>query len=357
MTTQTTPNYRASISGLPAHIQSILIDAGIAVADAAGTKLLLAENNLTLTLGSDPWPNASCFGEREPDALAMSVLLANVKTRLDELSKNPSVVTGKATGFVDLDELTSGMQDGDLIIVAGRPSMGKTTIALNIAEHVALGLGLPVLIYSMEISGTQIAGRFLSSISKVDQQRLRTGRLESRDWERLHVGFEKLNDAPIHIDETPALTAIELCARASRMYSQYGGLGLIVVDCLQLMSASISGENRTHEISEITRTLKALARELKVPIVVLSHLNRSVEYRPNKRPIMSDLRDSGAIEQDADVILFIYRDEVYYPETADKGIAEIIIAKQRNGPIGSVRLNFVGQNTKFENYTGSLEDK
>ena len=192
------------------------------------------------------------------------------------------------------------------------------------------------------------------SFSKVDQQRLRTGRLETRDWDRLHVGFAKLNNAPIHIDETPALTAIELNARARRLWSQYGGLGLIVVHCLQLMFASTSVENRTHEISEITRSLKALAKELKAPIVALSQLNRLVEYRLNKRPVTSDLRDSGAIEQDADVILFIVRDEVYDPETADKGAAEIIIAKQRNGPIGTVRLNFVGQNTKFENYQDAV---
>ena len=285
--------------------------------------------------------------------MSMSGLLADVMTRLDELSKNPSSVTGKATGFVDLDEMTSGMQDGDLIILAGRPSMGKTAMALNIAEHVALGLGLPVLIYSMEMGGTQIAGRFLSSISKVDQQRLRTGRLEARDWDRLNVGFAKLNDAPIHIDETPALTALDLRARARRMWRQYMGLGLIVVDYLQLMSASTSGENRATEISEISRSLRALAKELKVPIVALSQLNRSLEQRPNKRPVMSDLRESGAIEQDADVILFIYRDEVYNPESAEKGTAEIIIGKQRNGPIGTIRLTFVGANTKFENYAGS----
>ena len=282
----------------------------------------------------------------------MSDLLSEVMTRLDELAKNPSAVTGKATGFVDLDEMTSGMQDGDLVIVAGRPSMGKTAFALNLAEHVALNLGLPVLIYSMEMGGTQIAGRFLSSISKVDQQRLRTGRLEPRDWDRLNQALVKLNDAPIHIDETPALNALELRARARRMWRQYAGLGLIVVDYLQLMSATGSGENRATEISEISRSLKALAKELKVPVVALSQLNRSLEQRPNKRPVMSDLRESGAIEQDADVILFIYRDEVYNPESAEKGSAEIIIGKQRNGPIGTVRLTFLGQNTRFMNYAG-----
>jgi replicative DNA helicase len=286
--------------------------------------------------------------------LSMSGLLSDVMTRLDELSKNPSAVTGVATGFVDLDERTSGMQPGDLVIVAGRPSMGKTAFALNVAEHVALGLGLPVLIFSMEMGGTQIAGRFLSSVSKVDQQRLRTGRLDGRDWDRLNQAMTKLNDAPIQVDESAALNALELRARARRMWRQYGGLGMIIVDYLQLMSASSSaGENRATEISEISRSLKALAKELKVPVVALSQLNRSLEQRPNKRPVMSDLRESGAIEQDADVILFIYRDEVYNPESADKGAAEIIIGKQRNGPIGTVKLTFIGQNTRFENYAGT----
>jgi len=284
--------------------------------------------------------------------LSMSGLLSDVMTRLDELSKNPSAVTGVATGFVDLDERTSGMQPGDLVIVAGRPSMGKTAFSLNIAEHVALGLGLPVLIFSMEMGGTQIAGRFLSSVSKVDQQRLRTGRLDGRDWDRLNQALTKLNDAPIQVDESAALNALELRARARRMWRQYGGLGMIVVDYLQLMSSASAGENRATEISEISRSLKALAKELKVPVIALSQLNRSLEQRPNKRPVMSDLRESGAIEQDADVILFIYRDEVYNPESPDKGSAEIIIGKQRNGPIGTVKLTFMGQNTRFENYAG-----
>jgi replicative DNA helicase len=283
---------------------------------------------------------------------AMPDLLSEVMTRLDELSKNPSAVVGKETGFVDLDNMTSGMQDGDLIIVAGRPSMGKTAFSLNLAEHVAVNLGLPVLIYSMEMGGTQIAGRFLSSLSKVDQQRLRTGQLDVRDWDKLNQAMARLNNAPIHIDETPALNALELRARARRMWRMYEGLGLIVVDYLQLMSSSSPGENRATEISEISRSLKALAKELKVPVIALSQLNRSLEQRPNKRPVMSDLRESGAIEQDADVILFIYRDEVYNPESPDKGSAEIIIGKQRNGPIGMVRLTFTGQNTRFENYAG-----
>lgn len=284
---------------------------------------------------------------------SMESILGEVMSNLDELSKNPSAVVGKETGFVDLDNLTTGMQDGDLIIVAGRPSMGKTCLGLNLAEHVAVNLGLPVLIYSMEMGGTQVANRFLSSISKVDQQRLRTGQLEARDWDRLNQAMVKLNSAPIHIDESPALNALELRARARRMWRSYGGLGLIVVDYLQLMSSNGAGENRATEISEISRSLKALAKELKVPVVALSQLNRSLEQRPNKRPVMSDLRESGAIEQDADVIIFIYRDEVYNPESPDKGTAEIIIGKQRNGPIGTVRLTFLGQNTRFENHANS----
>lgn len=283
---------------------------------------------------------------------ALPDLLSEVMTRLDELARNPSAVAGKESGFVDLDNLTSGMHDGDLTIVAGRPAMGKTSFALNLAEHVGVNLGLPVLVYSMEMGGTQIANRLLSSLAKVDQQRMRTGQLEARDWDRINQALVRLNGAPIHIDETPALNPLELRARARRMWRQYGGLGLIVVDYLQLMSSSSPGENRATEISEISRSLKALAKELKVPVIALSQLNRSLEQRPNKRPVMSDLRESGAIEQDADVILFVYRDEVYNPESPDKGTAEIIIGKQRNGPIGMVRLTFLGGNTRFENFSG-----
>jgi len=203
----------------------------------------------------------------------------------------------------------------------------------------------------MEMSGTQLAMRLLGSVGRLDQHKLRTGRLNDEDWNRLANAVGKLNDTPIHIDETPALNALELRARARRLHRQYGKLGLIVVDYLQLMQASMQGENRATEISEISRSLKALAKELKVPVVALSQLNRGLEQRPNKRPIMSDLRESGAIEQDADLILFIYRDEVYNESTAEKGVAEIIIGKQRNGPIGTVRLTFLGEYTRFENYT------
>jgi replicative DNA helicase len=282
-------------------------------------------------------------------------LLTQVMERIDMLyhRENPSDVTGIPTGYHDLDERTSGFQEGDLIIVAGRPSMGKTAFALNIAEHVAVDNKLPVAIFSMEMAGTQLALRMLGSIGRLDQHKLRTGRLTDEDWNRLTTAVGKLHDAPVHIDETPALNALELRARARRLHRQYGKLGLVVVDYLQLMQASTQGENRATEISEISRSLKALAKELKVPVVALSQLNRGLEQRPDKRPIMSDLRESGAIEQDADVILFIYRDEVYNRDTAEKGKAEIIISKQRNGPIGKVDLTFIGEFTRFENYASA----
>jgi replicative DNA helicase len=284
--------------------------------------------------------------------VAMPPLLTQVVERIDMLYNrdNPNDVTGVPTGYTDLDEKTSGLQPGDLVIVAGRPSMGKTALSLNIAEHVALDAGLPVAIFSMEMAATQLAMRLLGSLGRLDQHRLRSGRLLDDDWQRLTQAVGRLNDAPIQIDESAALNALEVRARARRLHRQYGKLGLIIVDYLQLMSATGDGENRATEISEISRSLKALAKELSVPVVALSQLNRSLEQRPNKRPVMSDLRESGAIEQDADLILFIYRDEVYNPDSADKGIAEIIIGKQRNGPIGTVKLTFRGENTRFENY-------
>ncbi len=433
-------------------------------------------------------------------------LLGRVVERIDELyhQDNPNDVTGVPTGYVDLDRMTSGLQPGDLVIVAGRPAMGKTSLALNIAEHVAVDQGLPVAVFSMEMGATQLAMRMVCSVGRLDQQRLRTGRLVDDDWPRLTSAIQKMQDAQLFIDETPALNALELRARARRLSRQCGKLGLIVVDYLQLMSATSTGENRATEISEISRSLKALAKELDCPVIALSQLNRSLEQRPNKRPVMSDLREcvtgdtlvtladgrripiaslvgtepevlamdagqkivaarsdrvwpvgrraivrlslasgrvlrataehrvftgkgwrtiaaigigdrvaiargaladseellddeslrtwaqsdlfwdrvvaiepdgeeevfdltvpgpaswladgivshnSGAIEQDADVIVFIYRDEVYNPDSADKGVAEVIIGKQRNGPIGTVRLTFVGQYTKFENFT------
>ncbi len=280
-------------------------------------------------------------------------LLGQVVDRVDELfnQANPNDVTGVPTGFADLDRMTSGLQSGDLVIVAGRPSMGKTSLCMNIAEAVAVEQGLPVAVFSMEMGAVQLALRMVCSVGRLDQQRLRTGRLNDEDWPRLTNAIQKMQEAQLFIDETPALNALELRARARRLSRQCGQLGLIVIDYLQLMSSPSSGENRATEISEISRSLKALAKELKCPVIALSQLNRSLEQRPNKRPVMSDLRESGAIEQDADVILFIYRDEVYNPDSQDKGTAEIIIGKQRNGPIGTVRVTFVGAYTKFENFT------
>jgi len=260
------------------------------------------------------------------------------------------VVLARVVERVD-DLYQAGMHSGDLIIVAGRPSMGKTSLALNLAEYVAITEKLPVAVFSMEMGAEQLAMRVLCSVGKLDAQRVRTGRLTEDDWNRLSQAMGRMKDANIHIDETPALNPLELRSRARRLSRQYGKLGLIVVDYLQLMSGtSGNSENRTTEISEITRSLKSLAKELGCPVIALSQLNRTVEQRTDKRPVMSDLRESGSIEQDADLILFIYRDEVYRPDTPDKGVAEIIIAKQRNGPIGTVRLTFLGQFTKFENF-------
>ncbi|HKE40887.1 MAG TPA: replicative DNA helicase [Casimicrobiaceae bacterium] len=279
-------------------------------------------------------------------------LLTQVVERIEFLynRENRSEVTGVPTGFADLDRKTSGLQEGDLIVIAGRPSMGKTAFALNIAEHIALSKKLPVGIFSMEMGATQLVMRLMGSVGRLDQMKIRTGELNNEQWGRLSEALGHLNEAPIHIDETPALNPLELRARARRLCRQYGGrLGAIVVDYLQLMQAVGEGENRATEISEISRSLKALAKELKVPVMALSQLNRSLESRTDKRPMMSDLRESGAIEQDADVIFFIYRDEVYNPETAEKGAAEIIIGKQRNGPIGMVPLTWIGEYTRFEN--------
>src|SRR5690349_18823553 len=298
---------------------------------------------------------AESGARRDQGLLDIKPVLARVFEKIDHLyhRDNTSDVTGVPTGYVDLDKMTAGLQSGDLVIVAARPSMGKTALALNIAEHVAVDNGLPVAIFSMEMSATQLAMRMLGSIARVDQHKMRTGRLSDKEWSDLSDAMGKLHETPIYIDEGGALTALEVRARARRLKRQYSKLGLIVIDYLQLMSATGQGENRATEISEISRSLKSLAKELHVPVVALSQLNRSLEQRPNKRPVMSDLRESGAIEQDADLILFIYRDEVYNPETQDKGIAEIIIGKQRNGPIGKVDLTFLGEYTRFESYAKS----
>ncbi|HNQ04787.1 MAG TPA: replicative DNA helicase [Thiobacillaceae bacterium] len=292
---------------------------------------------------------------------AMEPLLVEAMTRIDELYNrdNPSEVTGLATGFTDLDAKTSGLQPGDLIIVAGRPSMGKTAFSLNIAENVALGGRYSVAVFSMEMGASQLVMRLLGSVGRLDQHKLRTGRIAEDDWSRLTHALGHLNEAALYIDESPGLTVMEVRARSRRLARQVKDgrpLGLIVIDYLQLMSGSGSGENRATELSDISRSLKGLAKELQVPVVALSQLNRSLEQRPNKRPVMSDLRESGAIEQDADVILFIYRDELYNADSPDKGTAEIILGKQRNGPIGSVRLTFLGEYTRFENFAVGMSD-
>jgi len=281
---------------------------------------------------------------------AMDSLVVQLLDRVQEMADNPNDVTGVRTGFYDLDRQTAGLQAGDLIVLAARPSMGKTALAINIAENVALNEGLPVAVFSMEMGAAQLAVRIVGSIGRIDQSHLRTGKLTDEEWPRLTEAIEKLRTISLHIDESPGLTSSEVRANARRLSRQYGQLGLIVVDYLQLMSGSGGdGENRATELGEISRGLKMLARELKCPVIALSQLNRSVEQRPDKRPMMSDLRESGAIEQDADIIMFIYRDEYYTKDQCkEPGVAEVIIAKQRNGPTGTVKLAFMRQFTKFE---------
>ncbi|MBD9358065.1 replicative DNA helicase [Methylomonas albis] len=279
-------------------------------------------------------------------------LLAKAVDKIETLYELDGDITGASTGFTDLDEKTSGLQPADLIIVAGRPSMGKTTIAMNMAENVALKTGMPVAVFSMEMPGESLAMRMMSSLGRIDQHKVRTGKLDDDDWPRLTSAINLLAETKLFIDDTPALTPTEVRSRARRLTREHGQLGLIVLDYLQLMQSPASGDNRVQQISDISRGLKALAKELNVPVIALSQLNRNLEQRPNKRPVMSDLRESGAIEQDADLIIFVYRDEVYHEDSPDKGIAEVIIGKQRNGPLGTVRLTFLGQYTRFENFAG-----
>jgi replicative DNA helicase len=270
---------------------------------------------------------------------------------VQEMADNPNDITGVPTGFFDLDRLTSGFQAGDMVVLAARPSMGKTALAINIAEHVALHEELPVAVFSMEMGASQLAVRIVGSIGRIDQMHLRTGKLTDDEWPRLTEAIEKLRNVSLHIDETPGLTVSELRANARRLARQCGGkLGLIVVDYLQLMSvsSSMSEENRATAVGEISRGLKMLAKELQCPVMALSQLSRGVESRTDKRPMMSDLRESGAIEQDADVIMFIYRDDYYNKDSKEPGVAEIIISKQRNGPTGTVKLAFIKPLTKFE---------
>jgi len=282
---------------------------------------------------------------------ALNLILKDAIKYIGELYEKKESVTGVPTGFIDLDQKTSGFQRGDLIIIAGRPSMGKTAFALNIAQYAAVHAqpSYPVVVFSLEMSKEQLVTRLLCSEARVDASRLRTGHLVEGDWDKIMRGADKLFEAKIFIDDTPAISVMEMRAKARRLKAEHG-IGMIVVDYLQLMRGGNSPESRQQEISEISRSLKALAKELSIPVVALSQLNRGLESRTDKRPIMSDLRESGAIEQDADIIMFVYRDEVYNKENPDvKGRAEIIIGKQRNGPIGTVDLTFLGEYTRFEN--------
>jgi len=286
-------------------------------------------------------------GARKGGPQAIKPLLAKAVDKIDALFSSDSPLTGLTTGFSDFDEMTSGLQPADLVIVAGRPSMGKTTFAMNLSENALIKSGKPVLVFSMEMPAESIVMRMLSSLGRIDQNRIRNGKLEEDDWPRLDSAIALLADQKLLIDDTPALSPTEMKARARRVFREHGEIGIIMVDYLQLMQVPGSA-SRVEEISEISRSLKSLAKELNCPVVALSQLNRSLEQRPNKRPVMSDLRESGAIEQDADIIAFIYRDEVYNEDTPEKGVAEIIIAKQRNGPIGTSKLAFLGRYTKFE---------
>jgi replicative DNA helicase len=282
---------------------------------------------------------------------SMDSLVVELLDRVTEMADNPNDITGIRTGFYEFDKMTSGLQAGDMIVLAARPSMGKTSLAINIAEHVALNEGLPVAVFSMEMGASQLAVRIVGSIGRIDQGHLRTGKLTDEEWPRLTEAIEKLRTISLHIDETPGLTTSELRANARRLARQYGKLGLIVVDYLQLMStsSSMSDENRATAVGEISRGLKMLAKELKCPVIALSQLSRGVESRTDKRPMMSDLRESGAIEQDADIIMFIYRDDYYDKNSKEPGVAEVIISKHRNGPTGTVKLAFLKPLTKFEN--------
>jgi len=280
--------------------------------------------------------------------ISLKDVLPDTINRLDDLSHATGDITGVSTGFTEMDKMTAGLQRGDLVVIAGRPSMGKTTLAVNIAENAAIGHQVPTAIFSMEMSAEQLSFRMIGSIGRVNQHHLRTGRLTEEDWSRIDSAVSMMSSVPIFIDDSAGLTPMEVRARARRLKREHG-LGLIVIDYLQLMQVSGTTENRATEISEISRSLKALAKELQVPVIALSQLNRSVEQRNDKKPVMSDLRESGAIEQDADLIVFIYREEVYEPDTPRKGVADIIIGKQRNGPVGEFHLTFLGEFTKFEN--------
>ena len=288
---------------------------------------------------------------------AITPLLRQALDKIDELFNADGDITGLSTGFSELDRMTSGLQPADLVVVAARPSMGKTTFAMNLVEHAAMHSEKPVVVFSLEMPAASLIMRMLSSLGRINQTRVRSGQLEEEDWPKLTMAVNKLKDRPLFIDDTASLSPNEMRARCKRIAREHGGLGMIMVDYLQLMQIPGKGDNRVAEISEISRGLKSMAKEFNCPMVALSQLNRGLEQRPNKRPINSDLRDSGAIEQDADVISFIYRDEVYNEDSPDKGVAEIIIGKQRNGPIGTCRLAFIGEYTRFENLASAAYEE
>jgi replicative DNA helicase len=330
----------------------------ISVGDKMVTAALSPEGRDTAQILEDAERDVLAINERNSRGKRgfqpMGSLVRNVSERIVSIynDQQGSDVTGVPSGYPNLDRELAGLQRGDLIVIAGRPSMGKTALALNIAENVGVRLGLPVAIFSLEMGAEQLAQRLISSVANIDAQKLRKARLEDEEWGNFTKALKLLEDKPIYIDDTPGLLASEIGSRARRLSNQTGQLGLIVVDYIQLIPGRSNSENRSTELSEISRSLKALAKELNCPVIVLSQLNRSVENRPDKRPIMADLRESGAIEQDADVIMFIYRDVVYNKETPDKNLAEIIIGKQRNGPIGTLRMVFRGGNTRFEPWAG-----
>lgn len=331
---------RASLRGLIEAAQGIA-DSGFNPQGRTASDLIDEAERLIMQIGEQ--------GPKAGGPRGMDTLLAETVERIEELCNSGSDITGLSTGYADLDKFTSGLQKSDLVIVAGRPSMGKTSFAMNLVEHAALAQDAPVLVFSMEMPAEQLTMRMLSSLGRIDQTMVRTGKLDQGGWEKLSKAVGKLKSASLLIDDTPALTPTELRSRARRVKREHGDIAMIMVDYLQLMRVAGASEGRTAEISEISRSLKAIAKEFRCPVVALSQLNRSLEQRPNKRPVNSDLRESGAIEQDADVIMFIYRDEVYNPESPDKGVAEIILGKQRNGPIGTCRLAFFGEYTRFEN--------
>ncbi len=330
-----------------------LIEAGTDIIDSAYSKDGLDIKDILDQAESQVFQIAE-QQTRGSGPVAVSKLLSLATDKIDALSQQEGAITGLSTGFDDMDTMTSGLQAGDLIIVAGRPSMGKTVFGINIAEHAAMTADKPALIFSLEMPSEQIVMRLFSSLGRVCQHKVRTGKLGDEEWPRLTSAVSMLSQSKMYIDDTPGLSPQEMRARARRVARENGGLSLIVVDYLQLMTVPGSKENRTNEVSEISRCLKALAKELNVPLIALSQLNRGLEARQDKRPVMSDLRESGSIEQDADVIAFIYRDEVYNEDSPDKGTAEIIIRKQRNGPIGDFRLTFLGRYTRFENFTNQF---